>query len=92
MALHHPRLAAKASVQQCAARWESAAPTSPDKRYQPLLAQGGFGTSPKLGVLRGNRDSTTATGGQMAQPGVEIMGAARLRNGHSWEIRPFLGK
>ncbi|MFJ1798899.1 hypothetical protein [Streptomyces sp. NPDC088180] len=38
MALHHPRLPAVASVQRSVARWESAAPTLPDERYQLLLA------------------------------------------------------
>lgn len=37
-ALHHPRLPAVASVQRSVARWESAAPTLPDERYQLLLA------------------------------------------------------
>ncbi|MGW5928097.1 hypothetical protein ACWF2L_17875 [Streptomyces anulatus] len=36
--LHHPRLPAVASVQRSVARWESAAPTLPDERYQLLLA------------------------------------------------------
>lgn len=38
MALHHPRLPTVASVQRSVARWESAAPTLPDERYQLLLA------------------------------------------------------
>ncbi|MEI5034195.1 hypothetical protein RB201_20125 [Streptomyces sp. S1A(2023)] len=38
MALHQPRLPAVASVQRSVARWESAAPTLPDERYQLLLA------------------------------------------------------
>ncbi|MBV7245138.1 hypothetical protein [Streptomyces sp. MW-W600-10] len=37
-ALHQPRLPAVASVQRSVARWESAAPTLPDERYQLLLA------------------------------------------------------
>ncbi|MFH9134736.1 hypothetical protein [Streptomyces sp. NPDC017524] len=37
-ALHHPRLPAVASIQRTVARWESAAPTLPDERYQLLLA------------------------------------------------------
>ncbi|MFI2118205.1 hypothetical protein ACH489_27445 [Streptomyces rubiginosohelvolus] len=37
-ALHQPRLPAVASVQRSVARWESTAPTSPDERYQLLLA------------------------------------------------------
>lgn len=36
--LHHPRLPAVASVQRSVARWESAAPTMPDERYQLLMA------------------------------------------------------
>ncbi|MFF2960489.1 hypothetical protein ACFVT1_16595 [Streptomyces sp. NPDC057963] len=36
--LRHPRLPAVASVQRSVARWESAAPTLPDGRYQLLLA------------------------------------------------------
>ncbi|MFB7212688.1 hypothetical protein [Streptomyces sp. NPDC056255] len=36
--LRHPRLPAVASVQRSVARWESAAPTLPDDRYQLLLA------------------------------------------------------
>ncbi|MFD9291779.1 hypothetical protein ACFWBV_26530 [Streptomyces sp. NPDC060030] len=36
--LHHPRLPAVASVQRSVARWESAAPTLPDERYQFMLA------------------------------------------------------
>ncbi|MDX5574374.1 hypothetical protein OH733_14780 [Streptomyces griseus] len=37
-ALHQPRLPAVASVQRSVSRWESAAPTLPDERYQLLLA------------------------------------------------------
>ncbi|MFJ1744869.1 hypothetical protein ACIOJD_01305 [Streptomyces sp. NPDC088116] len=36
--LRHPRLPAVASVQRSVARWESAAPTMPDERYQLLMA------------------------------------------------------
>ncbi|MFH8397390.1 hypothetical protein ACH4E9_08135 [Streptomyces anulatus] len=36
--LHQPRLPAVPSVQRSVARWESAAPTLPDERYQFLLA------------------------------------------------------